>query len=128
MALRLTSSFFSLPIPGDVNEIDILCVLTPKLPLLATEKYQYNLPRQHSFGTTLRQQRNNNIPKFDPGEERISLNDAGTMSAGMLFLNIQRIGCQPRSWPAKNETRKKKKKSLARTPSPPNVARSDKIK
>ena len=32
---------FSLPIPGDVNEIDILCVLTPKIPLFATEKYQY---------------------------------------------------------------------------------------
>ena len=36
-----TSSSFSLPIPSDVNEIDILFVLTPKLPLLATEKYQY---------------------------------------------------------------------------------------
>ena len=32
---------FSIPFPGDVNEIDIICVLTPKLPLLATEKYQY---------------------------------------------------------------------------------------
>ena len=41
MSLRLTPSFFSLPFLIDVNEIDILCVLTPKLPLLATEKYQY---------------------------------------------------------------------------------------
>ena len=40
MALLLSSSFFSLPISGDVNEIDTRCVLTPKLPLLATEKYQ----------------------------------------------------------------------------------------
>ena len=32
---------FSLLNSGDINEICILCVLTPKLPLLATEKYQY---------------------------------------------------------------------------------------
>ena len=52
MALRLTSSFFSLPIPGDVNDIDILCVVTPKLPLLATEKYQYtsaSRPRESQY-------------------------------------------------------------------------------
>ena len=32
---------FSLLNSGDINEICILCVFTPKLPLLATEKYQY---------------------------------------------------------------------------------------
>ena len=38
MDLRLTSSFFLyLRVPGDVNEIDIICVLTPELPFFARD-------------------------------------------------------------------------------------------
>ena len=41
LSLRVTSSLCSLSLLSEVNEVDVLCVLIPKLPLFATEKYRY---------------------------------------------------------------------------------------
>ena len=41
LSLHVTSSLCPLSLPSEVNDVDFLCVRTPKLPLFATEKYRY---------------------------------------------------------------------------------------